>query len=823
MNSLNSFNEIFQEAQITGKPATREYIINTTASEYPDSETQMNNFSQPSLQVGILPPMPSETRYYCESNCYNNYLLSTPTNQRRVCLYPFEVEQEVKEINKLCLPDCLLSLGRRVLFENIILNYWNSLSSDDKVYVVNTLNLCQDNQEKYILQSIKEYGLLSYLSSKLDIAKCRVLLLLGKIFNIDPQKIFETDLYTTKIQKVIGVPLPSSFFVGRNKYKGYFVYTDFRRDENNTPIYSILKYSADEEEDILALCSYDPAGMPVLGSSFVRAHFFFFNDIASDNDRDVILFLDSETSISMIEKFNEGNLYHGTKFFVSGFFGGDESIKKLDFLELADRNIVLVPSCHDEDLSQFSKWLGKFEKDSGAKSIRVYPWLVSKKPIPEEALRSFRGIMAARAEKSDCVQNLEIVSSFISRLMADSLSLVEYRVWREKLSPKKKEDTSGDIDSVSGSISLADLMKQRLEISSDLSWDSLITGRSQTLLWGESNSGKTTFAITLALALSRSGETCGLNANRARKVLYLDGEAGPDGFREMSRRFNQEDFTDNFRYRYTKDFVEHSDKIFRIIDSEGIEVVFLDNILSICRGAIHNPKIVTDFGSALQTRNVALVTIHHAGKDGTASLGKVDLESLSKNVFRIHKGSPDKTKGTQELQELIITLQVTKWKKGVYQPIITSAFRNGQFCVLEGSWTPPPVGQQANQTEEKSQASDASTCAESSAQEPKGISMLSSDSTTQAMGLNSPESGVKAFSEIMDNSPEHVQYKPSVEAKILLDAIEASPCKATRKYLEDTLGLSKAQVQRQLQELKENALIEQIGDGKASYYIIKCE
>ena len=173
--------------------------------------------------------------------------------------------------------------------------------------------------------------------------------------------------------------------------------------------------------------------------------------------------------------------------------------------------------------------------------------------------------MAARAEKSDCVQNLEIVSSFISRLMADSLSLVEYRVWREKLSPKKEQDSSGDIDSVLKTISLVELMEQELEISSDLSWDGLITGRSQTLLWGESNSGKTTFAVSLALTLSKGGETCGLKANRARKVLYLDGEAGPDGFREMSRRFNLEDFTDNFRYRYTKDFIEHHDKILQII------------------------------------------------------------------------------------------------------------------------------------------------------------------------------------------------------------------------------------------------------------------
>ena len=818
---FNIFNEAFREAQNTGKHATREYIIDTTASEYHQSEMQINSFSLPCLRVGFLPPMPSGVSYACESACGNELPSPAPMPQRRVCLYPFEVEQEIEKVNKLCLPACLSSMSRRVLFENIVLNYWNSLSYDDKCYVAGALPWCQKYQEEKIVRSIEEHGLLSYLSSKLDIAGYRVLLLLGKIFKIDPQKIFETYLYSTTNQEYIEVTFPPRFITGGKEYKGYFVYTDCRKDENNTPIYSILRYSADGEEDFFALCSYDPAGKPVLGRSFVRAHFFFFSDIAAEQDRDIILFLDSDTSIDIIERFNEAGLYNRTNIFVSGFFGGNESIEKLDFLELADRNIVLVPSCHDEDLSQFSKWLGKFEKESGAKSIRVYPWLVSKKPLPEEDFMSFRGIMAARAEKCDYVQNLEIVSSFISRLMADSLSLEEYRVWREKLSPKKEQDSIGDIDSVPRSLSLVDLMEQEPEIRSDLSWDGLITGKSQTLLWGESNSGKSTFSVSLALTLSKGGETFGLKANRARKVLYLDGEAGPDGFREMSRRFNPEDFTNNFRYLYTKDFVEHSDRILRMIDSEGIEVVFLDNILSICRGAIHSPGIVTDFGSALQTRNVALVTIHHAGKNGTTSLGKVDLESLSKNVFRIHKGYPDEMEATQELQELVITLQVTKWKKGVYQPTITAAFKNGQFCVLGGRWTPPPVGQQDNQAAEKSQALDASTCAEPSAQEPKGTSMLPSEATTQEMEPDSSETGVGASPEIVGSVTEHPQYKPSANALLVLNAIKDSKCQATRKYLEESLKLSKGPAHNLLQELEGLNLIEQIGKGKSTYYVAK--
>ena len=819
--SSNIFDELFQEALATGKPAIREYIIDTTASEHHHSETQMNSFSLPCLRVGFLPPMPSGMSYACESACGNELPSPVPMPQRRVCLYPFEVEQEIEEVNKLCLPACLSSMSRRVLFENIVLNYWNSLSYDNKCYVARALPWCQKYQEESIVTSIKEHGLISYLASKLDIAGYRVLLLLGKIFNIDPQKIFETYLYSTTNKEYIDIPCQQRFITGGKEYKGYFVYTDLRKDENNTPIYSILKYLADGEEDFFALCSYDPAGRPVLGRSFVRAHFFFFSDIAAEQDRDVILFLDSDTSIDIIERCNEADLYNRTNVFVSGFFGGDESIEKLDFLELVDRNIVLVPSCHDEDLSQFSKWLGKFEKDSGAKSIRVYPWLVSKKPLPEEDFMSFRGIMAARAEKYDCVQNLEIVSSFISRLMGDSLSLEEYRVWREKLSPKKEQDISGDIDSVLRSLSLVDLMEQESKIRSDLSWDSLITGQSQTLLWGESNSGKSTLSVSLALTLSKGGETFGLKANRARKVLYLDGEAGPDGFREMSRRFNPEDFTNNFRYLYTKDFVGHSDRILRMIDSEGIEVVFLDNILSICRGAIHSPGIVTDFGSALQTRNVALVAIHHAGKNGAASLGKVDLESLSKNVFRIYKGYPDETEETQELQELIITLQVTKWKKGVYQPTITAAFRNGPFCVLEGSWTTSSVDQQNDQAEEKSQVLDASSCAEPSAQEPKDTSMLPSDSTTQEMESDSSEPRVESSSEIVGNVMEHSQYKPSPNALSVLDAIKNSECQATRKYLEESLKLSSSQVQKLLQELRENDLIEQKEKGKSTYYVAK--
>ena len=179
--SYNIFNAVFREAQATGKPATRELSIDTTASEHHHSEMQMNSFSLPCLRVGFLPPMPSGVSYACESACGNELPSPTPMPQRRVCLYPSEVEQEIEKVNKLSLPVCLSSMSRRLLFENIVLNYWNSLSYDNKCYVARALPWCQKYQEESIVTSIKEHGLISYLASKLDIAgyvsfhsKCKV-------------------------------------------------------------------------------------------------------------------------------------------------------------------------------------------------------------------------------------------------------------------------------------------------------------------------------------------------------------------------------------------------------------------------------------------------------------------------------------------------------------------------------------------------------------------------------------------------------------------------------------------------------------------------
>ncbi len=714
------------------------------------------------------------------------------------------------------------STARIDLFKEIITIYWKKLNYDQQLSIIKRLpwynKIDRIDRNPYIFTEIREKGIIKYISDNYRVNTTISSRILGLIFNIDPQKIFEcrksnnktknnisndkneNNISDDKNKNYIEVILPSTFISSEKKYNISFVC----REKNKNCNYEIWKFSAEKESDIFVICPIIN-NKYMIGRTYVNPHLFNFDIINEEHRKNIILFLDPDILFFMLQKSDEARLYERYKdFVISGCFGGYDNIEEIDYSTLFLKNIILIPSIKDEDLSQLNKWIEKIQTHSHPNSIRIYPWIVSNKY--EKDITKSNGIMAARAEKYDCVQNLEIVSSFIHRLMADSLSLEEYRVWRDKLSPKKEQDISEDMDSALGSVSLVDLMSRGPKIRSDLSWDSLITGNSQTLIWGKSNSGKSTLSVSLALTLSKGGETFGLKANRTRKILYLDGEAGKDGFKEMCSRFNPEDITPKFRYIYTKDFVKHRDEILHIIDSEDIEVVFLDNILSICRNAIHNPGIVTNFGSDLQKRNVALVTIHHAGKDGTSSIGSVDLESLSKNVFKIHKCTLD---NTEKSQELTITLEVTEWKKGENMPTITAAFRDGKFCVLEGSWTTSSIDQQNDQAEEKSQALDASTCAEPSAQEPKDTSMLPSDSTTQEMESDSSEPRVESSSEIVGNVMEHSQYKPSPNALRVLEAIKNSECQATRKYLEEFLKLSSSQVQKLLQELRENALIEQ--------------
>lgn len=150
------------------------------------------------------------------------------------------------------------------------------------------------------------------------------------------------------------------------------------------------------------------------------------------------------------------------------------------------------------------------------------------------------------------------------------------------------------------------------------------------MIYAHRGTGKTLFALNLAVAVVSGGNFLRWNAPRPRGVLYIDGEM-PAG--ELQKRLKQirddcevkpsaslklitpdlnPDGTPNL---YTKKGQETIEQ-----ELNGIDLIIVDSISTLCRGGLENEAEswlpVQDWGIKLRSKGISILFIHHAGKLG---------------------------------------------------------------------------------------------------------------------------------------------------------------------------------------------------------------
>lgn len=166
--------------------------------------------------------------------------------------------------------------------------------------------------------------------------------------------------------------------------------------------------------------------------------------------------------------------------------------------------------------------------------------------------------------------------------------------------------------------------------------DPIITEGSLSMLHAYRGIGKSFFAMSLALAVANGDKFLRWKAPQAVKVLYVDGEMSSFTLQERFTKLSgcplfangQTDYTENLvlfaadmqifpTINIAKEEIQHS--IEKIIENNNIKFIVFDNISSLT--TIDELDSVAwlpiqDWLISLRKKNIAVLLIHHSGKNG---------------------------------------------------------------------------------------------------------------------------------------------------------------------------------------------------------------
>ena len=157
-----------------------------------------------------------------------------------------------------------------------------------------------------------------------------------------------------------------------------------------------------------------------------------------------------------------------------------------------------------------------------------------------------------------------------------------------------------------------------------------------TLVSGERGLGKTWFGLGIAVALSMGDkEFCGWKIDNPARCLYVDGEMSLRSFQKrlISLDYNEQRaktplfiYSSAYLLKNRKAAInltkpEDRDMITSFCLDDQIDVMFLDNLSSLCPGIDENVKQqydpINQWLLSLRFIKMAVVLIHHTGKSGT--------------------------------------------------------------------------------------------------------------------------------------------------------------------------------------------------------------
>lgn len=391
-----------------------------------------------------------------------------------------------------------------------------------------------------------------------------------------------------------------------------------------------------------------------------------------------------------------------------------DNVKNMSFSELSGRDIILICSPDRPEWDDLNDVL-KICSKSGVKSVAIYPY-----PIIGEYCHSGTRLLSEESREllyrkvvdlNECERVTKLAKHIISQAIPQA-ELAHFK--KEYKLDKDVSDTSIPDEGEFEFQSWRELDNGNIDISEPITTGKFFSSANITLIYGESDTGKSWFSLQVAIAKATGRNVFGLSASSPTKVFYLDGEIGSDfttRVRQLTKGFTQHemDLLDkNLKVRSfteSKDLLEHRELLLNVLKKGEAGAVVIDNILSLAPQSWRGKSdSLFDFLRQIKSMKIAPLIVHHTGKSGDTYLGSVSLGSLSQNIIKLTKarGTTCEIQKTTDLRlcESIDTFAEAESDKGPFVHVCLEKTKVAPYWLNESIYVWLPTGQSWRQLTE---------------------------------------------------------------------------------------------------------------------------
>lgn len=576
-----------------------------------------------------------------------------------------QVEIKLQKIDKAGIPTCLKNCFLRDAYIAFVKHYFEMREAHGRERIVEALG--GDLSTIYTLGSQltlekipSDCDIIKFAVQQLNRAPIQAALVLGELQGISPQNCFERFPVSTQIemvndrQPITRTCIPSSLLVMGKLFS--LQYVDAQHDFAGNVDHAICHYSAGQEDNFFVVAARGEIDSEVVlqvGGSQAVGWPLSRVAIVKQPTANIIFCMSLPLAMYLRKLMKTANMTDGV--IITGHLGPLAALYTQDFWGC---HVNLIPDFSREGILEalgFAKMLIK----AGATGVTLYPYPIATDASEATKLAVIAGSpwKSALLPKLTNLQEVEIISNYLIRLLAESLSIEAMEAMAVKLGLVQPEEQP--LPDVSPSLRITDLDDEKGETEIDFDANPLLSNIIHPgfllFIWGGTDSGKSLIALTLAIALATGkGAFCFSNTAAPCKVLFLDGELTVEQFKARFKQLTpstplRELARGNIYPMLARDSkvgrYDLLDKTFqanliRFIVRNGITVVEVDNLITLGDKALHGREDeLFNFFYEIESHGAAVIFVNHATKDNEHFKGSADIASKSQTIIQV-EGRP---------------------------------------------------------------------------------------------------------------------------------------------------------------------------------------
>ncbi|WP_163296286.1 AAA family ATPase [Desulfovibrio sp. JC022] len=370
-------------------------------------------------------------------------------------------------------------------------------------------------------------------------------------------------------------------------------------------------------------------------------------------DAKIIITEDLALAFALNDKFLTAE---DPEYIATTWFGGKEALNEVDYSPLEDREVIYQPRADHVSYLNAEKIKKKCQNEECA-SFEISKAVLFMEDFLNQITKDQLAVVSDPFESFliDYGQNiLKTPSANLAVALDHGWQIREYQKWlcEVGLKTEKKTDEVGAEQLFKSS--QCPVKPSTASNSGHKTLDALISPENITLAVGETDSGKSLYALSLAVAINNGISMFDFNVNKQRAIYYMDAENSAQRLEErmlqILNAYNVKTPNDEFHtFSGVDDQNNHEHGDMDLLNKEWQStllsilphgcVLIVDNLLTLAkRASTHQNSFeeLVQFFRELGRRDISTILIHHNGKSGK-ELGTSAAKSLCHNVITMHK------------------------------------------------------------------------------------------------------------------------------------------------------------------------------------------